>query len=467
MLDGEVTRVKNIVLIVVDTLRADRLGCYGYGRETSSHLDALAAAGWRLEELVSASNFTAPAMTSLLTARDPVQHGVFDFRSETTTSFPYDIARRAGYRVGGAVAFRFLKRLLARAWGPLEVVTEERTGHMAADLPEQVTNAGLEWLDAQPEAPFCLFLHYNGPHMPYRLGAPSAGRFGPLQPEGVDPDLIRTFAVPAETPRTATEAAWRPRMRRSIELIDLGLRRLTPPVRAWFDDRYDEAVRDNDAAVGRLLQGLNERGLEEETVIGVVSDHGEELMQHGSLTHGGIHLYQEVIRTVGLVRAPGGAEGRVCRAPLSHVEFLPLLFALALVPGIPDAWRRLPSLLDADGREEPLFCVGEYKTAVRQGRWKLIHTLPLPVYARAKRLRMKLRLLLRRELGDELYDLVKDPGETRNLRRKHPEVADRLRRQVRGFWRRMDGGDPPASGMLPGSRERKRIEEEMRELGYL
>jgi len=186
--------VHNLLVIAVDTLRPDHLGCYGYERATSPAIDRLAASADRFISCWSASNFTAPAFTSLFTGLYPNHHRVFDFRAKVHGSAVFDVLKAANVKTGGVVTFRFFQHLLGDIWGPLEAVTDTRSGDYAKDLPQAVTDGAVEWLHARdPARPFALFVHYDGPHMPYRLPARHAGRFGDVETEGVDPELAEIF----------------------------------------------------------------------------------------------------------------------------------------------------------------------------------------------------------------------------------------------------------------------------------
>ncbi|MBE0566663.1 MAG: sulfatase [Krumholzibacteria bacterium] len=455
--------MRNIVLIVVDTLRPDRLGCGGYRRPTSPHLDRLAAEGAVFDAMWSASNYTAPAFTSLFTGLHPHEHGIFDFTAQAGGSAVFDAVRAAGLATGGVVTFRFFRNLLRHAWGELEAVTDGRSFDYAKDLPLAVTDGALEWLDRRdPARPFGLFLHYDGPHMPYRLPPQYAALFDTPEAAGVAPDLVATL-FPQQLERLEQKPG--PTIFRLIEAVEWGRRRLTPADLAWLRDKYDACVRYNDEAIGRFLAGLTARGLADETVVCVLSDHGEAFCEHGSFSHGGIDLHEEIVRTVGIVRDPGrpAVAGRRFARPVSHVDVWPTLLRLA---GVPWPTAGFSDLLDGapDGDGPPVFCQGKAKAAVRRGNLKAIVARPNPGLARTARLRTFAKLALRRRLGTQLYDLAADPGETRNLAHDRALAAP-LRRLLREHLATVRPA--VAAGAGPDEAERRRIEQEMRDLGYL
>ncbi len=186
--------MKNILLIVVDTLRPDHLGCYGYHRPTSPCLDDLAGRSTVLDSLWSASNFTAPAFTSLFTGLYPHQHGVFDFTAKAPSSPVHDVLRMNDVRMGGVVTFRFFKNLLSRIWGEIEAVTDTRSFDYSKDLPQAVTESSLDWMQNHAGgAPFCLFVHYDGPHLPFRLPEEFANAFDSTAQPDIAPDFLSLF----------------------------------------------------------------------------------------------------------------------------------------------------------------------------------------------------------------------------------------------------------------------------------
>lgn len=454
--------MKNVVLIAVDTQRADHLGCYGYSRETSPRLDAFAAEGVVFEACWSASNFTAPAFTSLFTGLYPNHHGVFDFAAQAQASPVSDCLQANGARMGGAVTFRFFRRLLGRIWGDLEAVTDTRSSNYAKDLPRAVSDAGVEWLETHGhEGPFALFLHYDGPHMPYRLPREHAHRFGETPDSAVDPTIVRVL-FPQDVDRYDDEEAGA--MFRIIEDVDRGRRRLDDATRQWIIDRYDDSVRYNDAEVGRIFDAVTRLGLDNDTIIAVVSDHGEELLDHGHLAHAGIHLYEETIRTVGLVRGPGLPSGLRVARPVSHVQLWPWLLQVAGADHQPPAWTGL-DLLD-EISPSPVFCIGEFKAAVRSGDHKLIRRRIIPQHGRLKRLKLWLKMALMKQLGDELFDLADDPLEQSAIT-SNPALESQLRTLLEEHLD-SDAVDLGLSGKSDlNAAEQARIEKEMQDLGYM
>lgn len=455
---------RNIVFIVVDTLRADRLGCYGHDRPTSPFLDDLAQRSTVLDALWSASNFTAPAFTSIFTGISPDRHGVFDFGAQLGSSPIHQALETAGVRTGGVVTFRFFRRLLGKVWGEMEAITDGRSFNYDKNSPRAVSEGAEEWLDAHgADGPFCLFLHYDAPHMPYRLPAEYESMFDTVDPGRVDPDALHMLFPQGEEHIHGQEGGHVLQMFDWIEQVSRGRRHLNADTVAWMKDKYDASVRYNDDQIARVFDKLEQLGLHENTVVGVFSDHGEELLEHGFLGHGGIHMYEEMIRTVGIVHDPEREPARVA-APRGHVGILPTLMARAGVPMPPSL-----AALDFAARpdDDPVFCVGEFKVALRQGSRKWIHAAPSPHLPVSKRARHWLKMAWLRELAEEHYDLASDPAETRNL------ASAATKRELTDALRRSASLPASSAANVSGTskdlddQEREDLEKFLKDMGYM
>lgn len=467
--------MRNIVLIVVDTLRADHLGCYGYGRPTSPFLDELAAKSLVLDTCYSASNFTAPAFTSLFTATYPSEHGILDFTSQADASAVKHCLDANQVSAGALVSFRFFRTMLARIWGDVEVVTDTRSFDYSKNLPRAISDGAIEWLEKNGKRePFCLFLHYDGPHIPYRLPDDYVDLFDTVDPGSVDADIMNAF-FPQHLERMAEDVDGHPpirRLRKIIKDINNRGRIVGDSTKRWIVDKYDATVKYTDDMIARVYEALESLGLSDNTIVCVLSDHGEEFWDHGHFGHAGVHMYDEVIRTVGMVHDPAKPEGWRTGVPVSHVQILPSLLRLAGATRIPERLAKLDvgaylNKIEEVGRPEPLYCVGTFKSVVRLGDMKWIHTLPNPRYPLRKRLRLMIRMLLLGRLKDELYDLSVDPAEKENLSRERDRIrpmADLLAQHFKEAQSQDLVDD--AGGELDDA-EKEEIEKELRDLGYL
>jgi len=350
-----------VVLVSIDTLRADRLPAYGYPAGRTPRLDAFAREGLVFENVVSPCPLTLPAHASLFTGLRPPRHGVRDNIGYTLSGEAPTLAarfREAGRPTGAAVSAFVMRAATGMARG-FEHYDDALTVDAAAGALSAQQRDGavaveslLGWIGGRREAPFFAFLHLYEPHAPYE-----------------PPAAYRGLADP-----------------------------------------YDGEVAYADELVGRLLDGLRKAGVYERAVIAVVSDHGEGLGDHGEQEHG-FFLYRETVRVPLLLRLPGGERGGGRVAGLARLEDVPpTLLELAGLPaeGL-DGASLVPAL--SGGRLEPRPAYSETfyprfhfgwseLLAVSDERWRYIHA-PRP----------------------ELYDVTADPGEKRNLAGERPEAA--------------------------------------------
>jgi choline-sulfatase len=426
-------RRPNVIVYLVDTLRADHLGCYGYLRETSPRIDAFAAESVLFENAVAQSAWTRPAVTSLLTGLDPHKHGVqgrLDRLPESFDTLP-EMLRREGYQTAAFVSSAVITAKLGFSQG-FDTFRQRVKETIEPERPTSgwVNEEALRWLrQRNPERPFFLFLHTLDPHMPYR-----------------PPEVFRRQLAPDADPRAGS-------LEQVVAVRD-GLRPTTARDREEIPALYDAEIAGNDAGFGRLVAELRAEGLYESLLLVFVSDHGEELYDHGGWEHGAT-LYQELIHVPLVLKLPRGAEsGRRIGETVRQIDVLPTILdvlgdkippglqgrsLLPLLQSLHEPSRRPPpafSFLDLDGRRIESVVVGKRK---------LIHTLAHD----------------RKPLGLELYDLASDPQEQRDLAAADPE-------SVRGLtWlleQRAQGGAPPAASQAPLGSE---LEEQLRALGYL
>ena len=270
---------RHVVLIVVDTLRQDHLGGYGSPRSASPNLDALATDGVQFRRAYAPSPWTLPSVVSIHTGLYPGSHGVIDpareLVPEATTLA--EILKGAGYRTAAMVSNRILQRPLRLDQG-FDVYLESEVGEAGHVSTDGITDQALATLDdfAAGDDPFFLFVHYFDPHSPYErhavigYAAESAGRLRGGELIGELRNMMDTM--------TAEEIT-------------------------FVRDSYDEEVRWTDRGIGRLVDGLRERGLLDETLVIVTADHGEEFLTRGWIGHTR-SLYEELVRVPLVVRDP-------------------------------------------------------------------------------------------------------------------------------------------------------------------
>lgn len=430
---GEAQPPRSLVLVVVDTLRADHLGPYGAPRGTTPQLDRLASSAALFEQAHSTSSWTLPAFASLFTGVGAARHGagrrVDEPGAEAFVGLGPELPTlagelaSAGFSTAGAGNNPFLHPGfgLARGFARWDYVFGRYDRHPNA---AQMIYWGLRWLDTRDERPFFLFLHLFDPHLPY-AAPPAPGRA-----------RAPALGAPFEHPFRgfgAANATWHPR--RAVE-------------RDFVRAAYRDEVRFVDAQLAHLFAGLRERGLADETLVVLTSDHGEELFEHGGFEHGH-SLHAEVMRVPLLVWGPGVRPGRHAQ-PVSLVDLAPtLLAAFGVAPAGPIEGRSLWPLLQGGPppAPQPLAAQGTLHGGARAAwidwPWKL--------------------LLDGEEQAARLYDLGADPAEQRDLA---PEQAERVA-ALRAARSAAIAQRAASAAQAPATALGAEIEEQLEALGYL
>jgi len=298
----------NILLYVIDTLRADHLGVYGYPKPVSPHLDALAAESVVFDRAYAQSGWTRTSVASILTGLPPFAHRVLGRADALPASVPSLAAllQASGYQTAGFVANVNVAPELGfgRGFDTYVPIYLQHDPPRAGWLNEGL----LSWLRGrQSGAPFFAYLHSMEPHDPYDPPEPFHRRFAP--------HLTTTLRSPAAEGIAAALA-------RHPEWTQ-------EEIRADFEALYDGEIAANDEEIGHLVQALRAAGLYDDTLIVVVSDHGEELLDHGLWGHGH-SLYSEILHVPLILKLPGGRGAGERRGDTAgHVDILPTLLAAA------------------------------------------------------------------------------------------------------------------------------------------
>ena len=363
---------QNVLMIVVDTLRRDHLGCYGYARDTSPEIDRFAAGATRYEHAYAAAPWTTPSIGALLASRYPSELGISAEPDRLDDRFVVlaEVLAAEGYITGAVIGHYFLGREWSFDQGFHHFDESHVLGHAGVSSPG-ITRRALEMLAAAPpKRPFFLLVHYFDPHYDY------------VEHEGY------RFSDPAyDGP-----------VRSRLPFLDLLALQgsLTAADRARLVDLYDSEIAFTDAHIGRLLAGLEDLGLADDTVVVLTADHGEELLDRGGIGHGH-SLYDEQIAVPLVIRYPGGEPGVVERG-VGLIDVYPTLLAHLRI----GVTHRL------SGRS--FLGAGEAATA------------PRPIFAETDwgglRGVVAERLKLVRRLDDgseQLFDLAADPGERDDL----------------------------------------------------
>ncbi len=372
---------RNVILVSIDTLRADHLGCYGYERETSPHLDRLAAGSLVCANAIAPAPWTLPSHAGLLTGRHPFEMGVTDQKSK----LPEDartLAERlseAGYQTAAWVdsaagGFVGAQRGFDRGFDAYRHAPHAK-GPYRYDMRATV-DAALGWLGTRdPERPFFLFLHTKSVHTApadRRLFAESDA------PYHKPPEVRRRFLPGGEERFRWSDASgavgvgWLKEMNRRLDAGELDPAAFPRDRLEELIGLYDAGIWYTDRELGRLVAELERLGLAQDTLLVVTADHGEAFLDNRSFLHR--EVYGAVLRVPLVVHDPGGPTG-VLDEPVSLVDVAPtILERLGLPPGDLDG-RPLPAS-DAAAAPRALFSStagGLSKaSALQEDGWKLV-----------------------------------------------------------------------------------------------
>jgi arylsulfatase A-like enzyme len=431
---------RNVVLIGIDTLRWDHVDLdpvRSGDRDRTPHLRRLAEHGTIFRTAVSQAPWTKPAFASILTGLYPRQHGAVSYTGAIPPALVMlpELLREAGYRTGAVVSHWFVDSRAGFSQGFDDFSDDNVRGH-GAITSRSVTDDALRFLQDDGGRPFFLFVHYFDPHFEYRHHA--------------------------EWDYAAGYRGWLSLDRLSIDNLLKNRQRLSAADLHYIEDLYDEEIAFTDQQIGRLLQALEDRGLDSQTAVVVVGDHGEEFMEHGGLSHTST-LFDESVRVPLIVALPD--RPRVRREVGEVVEtralFATLLEYLSVPYAPPSGSRSLLPLMDSEagapaGEEGRSFAYSEVwlpdapldsgirvqLSSLRSGEWKVIRDHRLG--------------------SDCLFDLRRDPGEKTDLASTEPI---RLR-TIRGALDVLLAGMPGHID-VPEQEMNEKMENELKSLGYL
>jgi arylsulfatase A-like enzyme len=441
-------RELNVILILIDTLRADHLGSYGYPRETTPFLDSLANEGAKFTRAYTHASWTKPSVASILTSLYPATHGANHFAAALPESVVSvgELMHEAGFVTYAHVTNPNLKSIfhfdqgfqfyddysmrdrlyLAALRGlpllaePLMNLTGRKFSFRDYDGAGRANARIFRWLDRYHDERFFMYLHYMDPHFPYAAPESYADRIPQLLPAG------------SGTPARRSALAG-----------------------------YDAEIRFVDEAIRDLMTRLRDLGIADETVVIVTSDHGEAFGEHGDWGHDHT-IYQDqlhvplIVHSRALIPRPS-----VIDTPVRSVDIAPTILGLAAVAP-PDAMegRDLMPMMRGEGVESGAVFVDHsaakndhrLKGLIAEDGWKYILTLD-----------SKLRDT-REDGREELYDLGRDPGELDDLSRSRPRTLRALRRRVAELSRRSKSRalDPARADALDPA-----TEQQLKALGYL
>lgn len=417
-------RKPNVVLITIDTLRADHLGCYGYHRNTTPNIDKFARSGTLFDNAVVQIPETLPSLVSIMTGTYPIDHGVrangFEFLSKYKTLA--ELLKDKDYLTAAFVSTCVLSAELGIDRGfdhfddrfPDKLLWKGNCQRTA----EKTTKAVIEWLQVKPRVPFFLWVHYMDPHSLYRPPWPYDERFLSEPYNGIITNEPMQFLK-----ITKNEIAL------AQQDID------------YMVALYDGEIAFMDSQVGKLLDALDLSGSGKHTLVVFTADHGESLGEHNYFFTHGDYLYENQLKVPLVVRHPSFPANKKIKELVQSVDITPTILDLVNLPCSSDMRGKslLPCILTDDEAGPTLaFSESDYcrSSSVRP-------CSPIGILGKLYSLRTDKWKYIHNPAGDcELYNIVHDLGEQNNVIDEEREIADRFASQVNDLIeRRRKAGD--------------------------
>ncbi len=444
----------NVILIVVDTLRADHLGCYGYHRPTSPNIDAMVKESILFRHAITQAPWTLPSITSLMTSLYPSVHKLhFPPKSVEYSASSLDEARTTlaeylreeGYKTGafvgagGHVSSRFHGQ--GFDFYDDEIAYSTRYNHLillniigrifgfySSRLADTTTEQVQYWLSRNKHLPFFLFIHYWDPHDPYGSPEPFTTRY--------DEDYDGVLSPGITTAKLEEMVS-------GLNSDDI----------AYVASLYDGEISFTDAQIGKLIELLKELKLLDNTMVILTADHGEELFEHGGFGHSKT-LYEELIRIPLLIRYPPFGADKTIDSQVQLIDVVPTVLDYLGIDVSDEAQgiSLIPLVKCETDNELPAYSETMLKgriIAIRSGNFKFIKYI---------------------ENGrEELFDLEEDPGELSNLVDSKVEMAEQMRQEL---FEWMEACKEKAASLPKANQEKvipidDKTMEELRSLGYL
>jgi len=460
---ADAAKAPNVIVLTIDTLRADHLGCYGYERDTSPNIDALVARGALFEDVVSAAPWTLPSYGTLFTGRfpaahragvrprldvmwgthangDPLEASSLPSARQTKKLAPKlvtlaEALRDQGYRTASLFNNPFLHPTRGIDQGFERYAWYQHTANDGVD-------EALRWIEEQHGVPFFLFLHLMDPHIPYAPPSPFDEKFS-----GKKLDELTDY------PWTLGELRARPKPEAYKEILI---------------DMYDGEIAYTDAQIGRFVDELEARGLMENTILILHSDHGEEFWEHGGFEHGH-SLHRELLHVpLAIVYPPRIPAGKRVPARVRTIDVFPtLLDLLGLEPEIAELEK---GRLTGDGatlnaRSLLPWVDGERSDDLDTFSEAMLYGPPDAAWWEQKaRYEGDLKLITGgQQPTDLLFDLDQDPGETKNILMERWEEARALRRRMAEAYLMLSKESNPS-----GTSKQSKLElDQLEALGYI
>lgn len=403
----------NILLISVDTLRADHLGCYGYAHNTSPNIDSLANRGVLFDRFFCGAIPTQPSYTTLYTGQDPVRHGVVaqGGKAQLAKNAPFlpQMLLSTGYTTC-AVDNLLQERIWFGRGFEFYIDPSVRRSLLLGISCEELNERAIPWILQHSSEPFFMHIHYWDPHWPLKPPGRYKDLFYDQDRDPFDPSNRGLEPWWSHPLGQLARSTW---LRRSDRLI-------TDP--DYVVALYDQEIRYLDDGLGALLAALDEAGIAENTMVVLLADHGESMTEHGIFfAHHG--LYDPVIRAPLIARLPGVfPEGVRSSAFAQHQDVAPTLLeaAGAAIPRSMDGYSlwNLMTGQEEDGKRASVICCEcswQANWCLRNDHHKFILARSPDLYGSPPR---------------KLYNLREDPAEEHNLVQTEPSIAAKMEAEL-------------------------------------
>jgi len=399
-----------VLFAVLDTLRADHLGCYGYKRNTSPNLDKLAENGVLFLNAYPSDVPTQPSYTAMFTGRRGIFTGVVSHSESETLSagevfFP-EILEREGYETAAVSTLYHMKKYFARGFKTYMNPVAGSVHLTQAVTADQINDMALPWLERNKDRDFFLFLHYWDPHTPYNPPQQYKRLFykgNEKDPKNKSLEGIKDFMV-------------YPFTQRLLDAMGEGITDIE-----YVIAQYDAEIRYVDEKFGEVIEALEAFGILEDTLIIVTSDHGENLGENGVyFDHATVH--EPTIHVPLILHHPSFPRGKRVGAFVQLIDIAPTIFEFLNLPQ-PSSFQGKSLLGLIKGERDSQYTriytnqgLWQAVRMIREGEWKLIKYIdrnfwPGPML--------------------ELFNLKDDPDETRNLVDEEPQIRDELELKLR------------------------------------
>ena len=443
----------NVIFIVIDTLRPDHLGCYGYTRDTSPHIDSLAKQGVLFKNTIAQAPWTKPSVASFFTSTLPSTHGVtWRGRNSTLPTSMLTLAeilKQNGYKTA---AFSDNPHINSFNGFDQGFDTFIENNHFLRGNAEPLTNKMIGWLKQHSGEKHFTYIHYLDPHDPYQAPGTYCDMF--INKKEMN---VRKAVKTGNAYFLNGESVLDKRMKSNGKSLLPQDYPLPTPITIsekelnYLISLYDGEIRYVDYHLGRLMAALRDLKTFDKTAIVITSDHGEEFLEHGIFRHG-YHLYDEIIKVPLIIVLPHSDKTPLeIKTPVNLIDLMPTILNLLAIP-LPSGMqgKSLISLINKGKRA--------VSPSVSETSWK---------GARAQSLRLtgwKYINDIRNERF-ELFNLDEDPGEKNNLHLKKPKRVEELSHLLSNIISKTYPvtGKPKRKNIQPKKEERDKL----KSLGYI